>query len=451
MKKLLVANRGEIVLRVFRAARELGMKTVAVYSDADENAPHVREADEAYNIGKAPPPMSYLNIGNLIEAVRKSGADAVHPGYGFLSENADFARAVVENGTTWVGPSPAVLHNIESKSYCRKLGQKLGVPITPGTVGSIESADVIMKLFKELGPPLLVKLDKGGGGKGIQPIYSEDQIVAIFESSQSIGKMAFGSPECYIEKRIINPRHIEVQCLGDNHGTFVALGERECSVQRKYQKVVEEGPSPVVSPVERERLQAWAISILKDMGYNNAGTVEFLRASDGDFYFMEVNARIQVEHPVTEMITGIDLVRSQLEVAMGEKLRITQDDVSLKGSSIELRIYAEDPLTFMPSPGTITRIDFPELSERVRLDHALEVGFKVSPFYDPMLAKLIVHASSRHKAIEQMKRSLAEFHIEGVKTTIPLGLLIMESDAFEDGYFHTDTLASVLQASQVAS
>ncbi|HPI94423.1 MAG TPA: biotin carboxylase N-terminal domain-containing protein [Deltaproteobacteria bacterium] len=451
MKKLLVANRGEIVLRVFKAAKELGLKTVAVYSDADENAPHVREADEAYNIGKAPPPMSYLNIGNLIEAVKKSGADAVHPGYGFLSENAEFARAVVDNGTTWVGPSPEVLHNIESKSYCRQLGQKLGVPITPGTVGSIESADVIMRLFKELGPPLLVKLDKGGGGKGIQPIYTEDQIVAIFESSQSIGKMAFGSPDCYIEKRIINPRHIEVQCLGDNHGNFIALGERECSVQRKYQKVVEEGPSPVVSPSEREKLQTWAVTILREMGYNNAGTVEFLRASDGNFYFMEVNARIQVEHPVTEMITGVDLVKSQLKIAMGEKLDMSQDDVSIKGSAIEMRIYAEDPLTFMPSPGIISSIDFPELSGNVRLDHALEVGFKVSPFYDPMLAKLIVYATSRHKAIEQMKRSLTQFHIEGVKTTIPLGLLIMESDAFEDGYFHTDTLASVLQASQATS
>jgi acetyl-CoA carboxylase biotin carboxylase subunit len=272
--------------------------------------------------------------------------------------------------------------------------------------------------------------------------------VAIFESSQSIGKMAFGSPDCYIEKRIVNPRHIEVQCLGDNHGNFVALGERECSVQRKYQKVVEEGPSPVVTPAEREKLQAWAVTILREMGYNNAGTVEFLRADDGSFYFMEVNARIQVEHPVTEMITGVDLVKSQLKIAMGERLEISQNDVAIKGSAIELRIYAEDPLTFMPSPGTITRIDFPDLSEKVRLDHALEVGFKVSPFYDPMLAKLIVCASSRHKAIEQMKRSLADFHIEGVKTTIPLGLLIMESDAFEDGYFHTDSLASVLQASQ---
>lgn len=448
MKKLLIANRGEIVLRVIRAARDLGVKTVAVYSDADENAMHVREADEAYHIGKSPPPMSYLNIPNLMEALRKSGADAVHPGYGFLSENADFARAVVDSGTTWVGPSPEVLHNIESKSYCRKLGQKLGVPITPGTVGNIESPDVIVDLFRELGPPLLVKLDKGGGGKGIQPILSEDQIVSVFESSQSIGKMAFGSPDCYVEKRIANPRHIEVQCVADNYGNYVALGERECSIQRKYQKVVEEGPSPVVSPAERERLQRWALSILREMGYNNAGTVEFLRDDDGHFYFMEVNARIQVEHPVTEMITGVDLVKTQLMIAMGEKLGIVQDDVTITGNALELRIYAEDPLTFMPSPGTITGIEFPELSDKVRLDHALEVGMKVSPFYDPMLAKLIVHDTSRHKAIELMKRSLSRFHIEGVKTTIPMGLLIMESDAFEDGNFHTDTLASVLQASQ---
>jgi acetyl-CoA carboxylase biotin carboxylase subunit len=448
MKKLLIANRGEIVLRVIRGARALGLKTVAVYSDADKDAMHTREADEAYYIGKSPPPMSYLNIPNIMDVVRKSGADAVHPGYGFLSENADFAKAVVENGTIWVGPSPDVLHNIESKSYCRRLGNKLGVPITPGTIGNVEDIDEVVKLFRELGPPLLVKLDKGGGGKGIQPIYTEDQIAPILESSRSIGRMAFGSPDCYIEKRIINPRHIEVQCLGDAHGNYVALGERECSVQRKYQKVVEEGPSPVVSPKDRERIQGWAVSILREMRYNNAGTVEFLRDSDGNFYFMEVNARIQVEHPVTEMITGVDLVKAQLKIAMGKPLEIKQEDVTISGNAIEFRIYAEDPLTFMPSPGTITEIDFPPISDKVRLDHAIEVGLKVSPFYDPMLGKLIVHETSRHKAIELMESSLAQFHIEGVKTTIPLGILIMESDAFEDGYFHTDTLASVLQASQ---
>lgn len=446
MKKVLIANRGEIVLRVIRAARELGLKTVAVYSDADENAMHVREADEAYHIGKSPPPMSYLNIANILDAVKRSGADAVHPGYGFLSENADFAKAVVESGTTWVGPSPQVLHSIESKSYCRKLGRKLGVPITPGTADNVDDVETIVRLFRELGPPLLLKLDKGGGGKGIQPICTEDQIVPVFESSKSIGKMAFGSPECYVEKRIANPRHIEVQCLGDNEGNYVALGERECSVQRKYQKVVEEGPSPVVSVEDRQKLQSWAVSILREMGYNNAGTVEFLRDENGNFYFMEVNARIQVEHPVTEMITGMDLVKTQLLIAMGERLGIRQEDVNIRGNAIELRIYAEDPFTFVPSPGTVTEIAFPRLSNGVRLDHALEPGLKVSPFYDPMLAKLIVHAADRHGAIELMKESLRAFRIEGVKTTIPLGLLIMESDAFVEGSFTTDTLAGLIEA-----
>ncbi|MGC9324346.1 MAG: acetyl-CoA carboxylase biotin carboxylase subunit [Desulfomonilia bacterium] len=450
MKKLLVANRGEIVLRIFRAARELGIKTVAIYSDADEGAPHVREADEAVNVGKSPPPMSYLNIPNIMEAVNKTGADAVHPGYGFLSENAGFAKAVEDNGTIWVGPSPQVLHNIESKSYCRTLGTKLGVPITPGSIGNVSGPDEIMKLFTELGPPLLIKLDKGGGGKGIQPIHTQEEIEKIFESSQSIGKVAFGSAECYVEKRIINPRHIEVQCLGDNYGNYVALGERECSVQRKYQKVVEEGPSPVVTPKDREKLCSWAVDILKEMGYRNAGTVEFLRSEDGNYYFMEVNARIQVEHPVTEMITGIDLVKQQLSIAVGERLAIKQDDISINGNAIELRIYAEDPATFIPSPGTITAIRFPELSEHIRLDHAIEIGLKVSPYYDPMLAKLIVWGSSRQEAIDRINTSLTEFLIEGVKTTIPLGEVIMNSDAFERGIFHTDTLISIMLASQRA-
>lgn len=444
MKKLLVANRGEISLRVFRAARDLGIKTVAVYSDADGKAPHAREADEAYHIGKSAPTLSYLNIESLMEVIRKSGADAVHPGYGFLSENAEFADAVVKNGTMWVGPSPDVLHKIESKSFCRKLAHALGVPITPGSVESIRDPGEIRKLFAELGPPLLLKLDKGGGGKGIQPIEKEEEIEAVFTSSRSIGRMAFGSPDCYVEKRVVNPRHIEVQCLGDSYGNFVALGERECSVQRKYQKVVEEAPSPVVTPEKRDKLYGWAKSILKEMGYCNAGTVEFLRTPDDEFYFMEVNARIQVEHPVTEMVTGIDLIKNQLRIAMGEKLGISQDDVTLSGSAIELRIYAEDPFTSVPSPGTISGIRFPSLSGPVRLDHALEEGMKVSPFYDPMLAKLITWGPTRFDAIEIMKQALGQFLIDGVKTTVPLGQLIMDSPAFRSGNFHTDTLAGLL-------
>jgi len=444
MKKILIANRGEIVLRVIRAARELGIKTVAVYSDVDKEAVHVRAADEAFNIGTPPPPFSYLSIENILKAVNESGADAVHPGYGFLSENADFAQAVVDNGTTWIGPSPEVLRNIESKSYCRSLGNKVDVPITPGTVGSVKDADEIRALFRELGGPLLVKLDKGGGGKGIQPIHSEEDIENIFESSQSIGKAAFGSSDCYIEKRIINPRHIEVQFLGDMYGNYVTLGERECSVQRRYQKVIEEAPSPVVTAEERKKLEQWAIKIVREMNYVNAGTVEFLRADDGKFYFMEVNARIQVEHPVTEMITGVDLVKSQLKIASKEKLDIMQDDIRLNGHAIEARIYAEDPETFMPSPGTVERVVLPVNRDGIRIDHALEDGVKVSPFYDPMLAKAITWGANRPDAIAKMKSLLEEVAIEGVKTTIPLEQKILNSDVFVRGEFTTDSMKDIL-------
>ncbi|MGC8494575.1 MAG: acetyl-CoA carboxylase biotin carboxylase subunit, partial [Syntrophobacteraceae bacterium] len=427
MKKLLVANRGEIALRIFKAARELGLRTVAIYSEADEGAPHVREADEAVCVGKAPPPMSYLNIPNILQAIHTTGADAVHPGYGFLSENAQFAKAVEENGATWVGPSPSVLQTIESKSYCRELGTRVGVPITPGSAGNISDPLQIERLLTRLGPPLLVKLDKGGGGKGIQAIRNAEDIPKVLEASQRMGKVAFGSSECYVEKMLSNTKHIEVQCLGDTRGNFIALGERECSVQRKYQKVVEEAPSPVVTPEEREKLYGWAVKILREMGYRNAGTVEFLRSEDGAYYFMEVNARIQVEHPVTEMVTGVDLVKQQLRVAMGEQLGMTQDDVSMDGNAIELRIYAEDPVTSMPSPGTIQTIRFPERSRHIRLDHAIEPGLKVSPFYDPMLAKLIVWGAHRREAIDRLKHSLTQFEIEGVKTTIPLGSAIVHS------------------------
>lgn len=441
MKKLLVANRGEIALRIFRAARQLGVRTVAIHSDADEGAPHVREADEAVHVGKSPPPMSYLNISNILEAVHSSGADAVHPGYGFLSENAQFAKAVEDNGTTWVGPSPSVLQAIESKSYCRQLGARIGVPITPGSVGNITSPLQIEKLLAQFGPPLLIKLDKGGGGKGIQTVRNAEEGAKILEASQGMGRVAFGSPDCYVEKKLTNTKHIEVQCLGDNHGNFIALGERECSVQRRYQKVVEEAPSPIVTPEEREKLYAWAVRILREMGYRNAGTVEFLRSEDGNYYFMEVNARIQVEHPVTEMVTGVDLVAQQLRISMGEQLGMTQGDISMAGNAIELRIYAEDPVTYMPSPGTIRTIRFPELSEHVRLDHAIEPGLQVSPFYDPMLAKLIAWGSSRRGAIDRLKQSLTQFSIEGVQTTIPLGSAIVHSPEFDRGLFNTDTLS----------
>lgn len=444
MKKLLVANRGEIALRIFKAARELGIKTVAVYSDADRGAPHMRAANEAVYIGKSPPPMSYLNISAILRAVAATGADAVHPGYGFLSENAAFARAVEETGTTWIGPSPGVIRDIESKSFCRNLGNRLGVPVTPGSIGNVTSTLEIERLFAEHGPPLLVKLDKGGGGKGILPIHQAEEIARIFESSMGIGKAAFGSSDVYVEKRIENPKHIEIQCLGDHYGNFVALGERECSVQRRFQKVVEEAPSPAVTPEERQRLCAWSVRILKEMGYRNAGTVEFIRSPDGHCYFMEVNARIQVEHPVTEMVTGIDLVQQQLRIAMGEPLQLRQDDIAIDGHAIEARIYAEDPVTSRPSPGTIGAITFPTLSKDTRLDHAMESGLAVSPFYDPMLAKLIVRGEDRRQAIDRLDQALRQFTIAGIQTTIPLGAAVMASEAFRQGIFHTEMLAELL-------
>ena len=450
MKKLLVANRGEIALRIFKAAREMGIKTVAVYSDADKAAPHTRAADEAYHIGKSPPPLSYLNIPVLMQAVAATGADAVHPGYGFLSENAAFARAVEERGITWVGPSSSVIRDMESKSFCRGLGRRLGVPVTPGSIGKVESAGEIERLFAEHGPPLLIKLDKGGGGKGIQPIHHIEEIERLLTSSTGMGQVAFGSSEVYVEKRIGSPKHIEIQCLGDHYGNFVALGERECSVQRRFQKVVEEAPSPAVTPEERERLCSWSVRLLKEMGYRNAGTVEFIRSPQGEYYFMEVNARIQVEHPVTEMVTGIDLVRQQLRIAMGEPLGLRGDDIAIAGHAIEARIYAEDPSTFLPSPGTIDRIDFPALSRETRLDHALETGLTVSPFYDPMLAKLIVWAEDRPSAIVRLDHALGQFVIVGVKTTIPLGSAVLASETFRQGLFHTDSLADLLEALPLA-
>ena len=445
MKKLLVANRGEIALRIFRAARVLGIRTVAVYSDADQKAPHTRAADEAVHIGKSPPPFSYLNIERLLDAIAASGADAVHPGYGFLSENAAFARAVEDFGATWIGPASPVIGNIESKSYCRRLGHRLGIPVTPGSIGNVGSAEEIHALFAEHGPPLLIKLDKGGGGKGIQPIHHKEEITRIFESSMRIGTAAFGSDELYVEKRIESPKHIEIQCLGDHYGNFVALGERECSVQRRFQKVVEEAPSPAVTPEERQRLCDWSIRLLREMGYRNAGTVEFIRSPEGDYYFMEVNARIQVEHPVTEMVTGIDLVQQQLRIAMGEPLTIRQEDIVIRGHAIETRIYAEDPATFVPSPGTIGEITFPEESATTRLDHALESGIAISPFYDPMLAKLIVWGANRQEAIARMEEALRLFVIEGIKTTIPLGSAVVASEQFRRGDFHTDLLLQILQ------
>lgn len=450
MKKLLIANRGEIVVRIIRTARDMGIKTVAVYSEADTDSPHVREADEALCIGPAPPPKSYLNIDNIMAAVLSSKADAVHPGYGFLSENRSFARAVVEQGVTFVGPSVETLSDIESKCYCRRLCHELGVPVIPGTLDIVGDADQVRQVFRKYGPPLLLKLDKGGGGKGIQVIEREKDIESVLASSASMGQVAFGSPDCYVEKGLKNARHIEVQFLGDHYGNYITLGERECSIQRRYQKIIEESPSPVVGPEERDRLHAWTHSLAAGMGYQNAGTIEFLRDEDGAFYFMEVNARIQVEHPVTEMVTGLDIVKYQLEIASGKRLDLVQEDVRFDGHAIEARVYAEDPVSFMPHPGTISELKFPDIRRvKSRFEHALEKGMRVSPFYDPMLAKVVAWGSTRSKAIKRLNRRLSHFRVEGTKTSIPLVRMILDSEHFSRGRFNTESLEQIIDRKSV--
>ncbi len=447
MEKLLVANRGEIVVRIIRTARDMGIRTVAIYSDADKDAPHVKEADEAIRIGPSPPPKSYLNIDRIMEAVRASGADAVHPGYGFLSENAAFADAVVSGGFTFVGPSPNILSSIESKCFCRKICHDAGVPVIPGALGVVHDAGEVQKYLDELGAPILLKLDKGGGGQGIQIINHAHEVENTLEASRSMGNVAFGSSDCYVEKGLNRSRHIEVQFIGDGFGNYITLGERECSIQRRYQKVIEEAPSPAVSEKERAMLMEWTVRLAGAMGYQNAGTIEYLRSETGEYYFMEINARIQVEHPVTEFITGIDIVRCQLEIASGKALAIAQQDIQFDGHAIQSRIYAEDPVTFMPSPGIISKLRFPVIKKvKTRFDHALEEGASVSPFYDPLLAKVIAWGSTREKAIERLKKRLSAFEVEGTKTTIPMALMILDSDDFVKGDFHTKSLDKIMES-----
>ena len=444
IRKLLIANRGEIVARVIRTCRRLGIGTVAVYSDADSGFSYLKEADESHRIGPSNPIKSYLNMEAILGAVEASGADAVHPGYGFLSENSLFAEAVVGRGATWVGPPPAILKAIDSKSYCRKIAGEAGVPFVPGTVGTVGKSDEILRFASEAGYPVVLKLDMGGGGKGIEQVDREDQVKEAFERLSRIGLMAFGHPECYVEKRIVNPRHIEIQFLADGGGRCICLGERECSIQRRYQKIIEESPSPAVTEAEREELFRHTFNLVKAMGYVGAGTMEFLRSEDRRYYFMEVNARLQVEHPVTEFLTGMDIVESQLRIAAGEPLRIGQEDVKFDGHAIEARVYAEDPVSFCPSPGTITRLQLPGTDEgRLRIDHALEEGAAVPPYYDPLLAKVIAWGETREAAVLRLKKGLSDFSIEGIKSTIPANLLILSSREFAEGNIHTGFIGEI--------
>ena len=446
--KILIANRGEIALRIIRTLREMNIRSVAVYSDADRGALHVRKADEAAHIGAAPSSESYLNPAHILEAAKKHGADAIHPGYGFLSENAGFAAACEEAGFTFVGPSSESIRLMGSKTEARRVAKAGGAPIVPGTEQGLTSSAEAMAFARDAGFPVMLKAVAGGGGKGMRRVDCEPDLPAAFESASSEALRAFGDGRIYVEKLIENARHIEIQIFGDRHGNMVHLGERECSVQRRHQKVIEESPSPLVArkPAMRQEMGEAAIRAARAAGYYNAGTVEFLADNSGNFYFLEMNTRLQVEHPVTELVTGLDLVRLQIDIAAGGRLPFTQEQVALRGAAIECRIYAEDPANnFFPSPGRIAHLAEPS-GPGVRLDSGIYPGWTVPLEYDPMLSKLIVWADTREHAIARMLRALSEYHVGGIKSNIPLFQSILNDPAFRAGDLHTGYLDALLKS-----
>jgi acetyl-CoA carboxylase, biotin carboxylase subunit len=431
-KKILVANRGEIALRIIRAAHELGVQAVAVYSEADRLAPHVLAADEAYLIGPPPSAQSYLRSDVLIEVAKRCGAEAIHPGYGFLSERAPFIRAVGEAGLIFIGPPAGAVEAMGDKTQARKRVTEAGVPVVPGTKEPLADAAEARSVAAEVGYPVLLKAAAGGGGKGMRIVYGEDEIERSFLAAGNEARAAFGDDSVYIEKFLEGPRHIEIQLLADGHGNTLHLGERECSIQRRHQKLIEEAPSAVLTPAERQAMGATAVAAARAVGYVGAGTVEFLY-QNGEFYFLEMNTRIQVEHPVTELVTGIDLVQWQIRVAAGEPLPFSQDDVTFTGHAIECRITSEDPAnSFLPSTGRIQQLEIPA-GPGIRWDGGIAPGYEVGLFYDPMLAKLIVHAATREQAIDRMKRALSELRVVGVDTSVPFHLRVMDEPDFRAG------------------
>ena len=431
IEKLLIANRGEIALQIHRACHEMGIRTVAVHSTADADAMHVRLADETVCIGPPAAAESYLNIPNIISAAEIVHADAIHPGYGFLSENAQFAEIVESHGIIWVGPKPEHIRTMGDKIEAKRTAAKLGLPLVPGSPGPLTSIDQAKGLAAEIGYPVLIKAASGGGGRGMKVVPEEDQLESLMSQAASEARSAFGDDTVYMEKYLGNPRHIEFQVFGDGKGNAITIGERDCSLQRRHQKVLEEAPSPALTPEERERMGAIIRNAMGAMGYRGAGTIEFLY-EDGEFYFIEMNTRLQVEHPVTEMISGIDLVREQIRVATGEGLSCTQDQVRLQGHAIECRINAEDPETFAPSPGLVKNYVAPG-GMHVRVDSGLYTGYKVPPYYDSMIAKLIVYGSNRQSCIRRLRRALEEFVVEGMKTTIPLHQKLVRDEEFLAG------------------
>jgi acetyl-CoA carboxylase biotin carboxylase subunit len=442
-KRILIANRGEIAVRIIRACREMGIESVAVFSDVDRRALFVRKADHAYHIGPAQASESYLNIEKILDVARRSGAEAIHPGYGFLSENARFARACEHAGIKFIGPSAASMEMMGSKTRARQNMKKAGVPFVPG---SEKGADVTAseKLAAEIGYPVMLKAAAGGGGKGMRLVRDPKDLRSAFEAAQSEAQRSFGDSEVYIEKFIENPRHVEVQIFADEYGNTIYLGERECSVQRRHQKVMEEAPSPIVTPEMRRKMGEIAVKAAKAAKYANAGTIEFLVDQQRNFYFLEMNTRLQVEHPVTELVTGLDLVHLQIRVAAGEKLPLAQEDISVRGHAIELRIYAEDPdNNFFPSPGRITRLISPS-GPGVRRDSGMYEGWEVPLEYDPLLAKLIGYGETREMAIDRLRRALVEYFVGGIKTNIPLFRRILLHPDFRAGNIDTGFLDRLL-------
>jgi len=431
IQKLLIANRGEIALRIHRACHEMGIRTVAVHSTADADAMHVRLADETVCIGPPPATESYLNIPNIISAAEIVHADAIHPGYGFLSENAQFAEIVESHNIIWVGPKPEHIRTMGDKIEAKRTAAKLGLPLVPGSPGPLTSVKQAHQLAGDIGYPVLIKAASGGGGRGMKVVPGEDQLESLMSQAAAEARTAFGDDTVYMEKYLGNPRHIEFQVFGDGNGGAIHLGERDCSLQRRHQKVLEEAPSPIITPEERARMGEVVRKAMSEMGYRGAGTIEFLY-EDGEFYFIEMNTRLQVEHPVTEMISGIDLVREQIRVASGEGLSCTQDQINLHGHAIECRINAEDPETFAPSPGLVKNYVAPG-GMHVRVDSGLYTGYKVPPYYDSMIGKLIVYGSNRASCIRRLRRALEEFVVEGMKTTIPLHQKLVRDEEFLAG------------------
>ena len=437
LKKVLIANRGEIAVRIIRACREMGIRTVAIYSEADKNALHVQLADEAICVGPAPSNKSYLNVKAILEAACLTGADSIHPGFGFLSENPNFAKFCQETGIKFIGPDYKLIELLGNKSKAKETMKRAGVPVVPGSDGLIYSKKQAVNLAEQIKYPVMLKASAGGGGRGIRIAYSKEELEKEYDIVKQEAKVAFNDDSLYLEKFVENPRHVEIQILADEHGNCIHLGERDCSVQRRNQKVLEETPSGILDEKTRKKMGEVAVKAVKEIGYSNAGTIEFLVDKNKDFYFMEMNTRIQVEHPVTEMVTGVDIIKEQIKIASGEELTYKQEDIKFEGHSMEVRINAENPdKNFMPCPGTITGLHVPG-GNGVRVDTAIYSGYTVPPTYDSMLAKLIVHGKNREESIAKMKSAVAEFVVEGITTNIDFLLKILENENFKTNNYDT--------------